>query len=182
MYLANLAIVALQLKAARSGSVGVHLMDFAHKSFKLRPASSADFRFAWSLYQDLMKPLTVELLEWNEPGQKHVVELALAQEGTSIIVIDALDAGWLQVGESPDSVYLGQLYLAASFQNCGVGTAIVRSLRDQARQAGKALTLDVMKNNRARTLYRRLGFQVIGESEYKLKMQWQENAPGSESK
>jgi ribosomal protein S18 acetylase RimI-like enzyme len=39
-----------------------------------------------------------------------------------------------------------------------------------------------MKNNRARTLYRRLGFQVIGESEYKLKMQWQENAPGSESK
>ena len=110
------------------------------------------------------------------------MELALAQEGTSIIVIDALDAGWLQVGESPDSVYLGQLYLAPSFQDCGVGTAIVRSLRDQARQAGKAFTLDVMKNNRARTLYRRLGFQVIGESEYKLKMQWQENAPGSESK
>jgi ribosomal protein S18 acetylase RimI-like enzyme len=157
-------------------------MGFLHKSFKLRPASSGDFRFAWSLYQDLMKPLTVELLEWNEPGQKRVVELALAQKGTSIIVVDALDAGWLQVDESPDSIYLGQLYLAPSFQNCGVGTAIVGSLRDKARQAGKALMLDVMKNNRARTLYRRLGFLVIGESEYKLKMRWQENAPGSESK
>jgi GNAT superfamily N-acetyltransferase len=87
------------------------------------------------------------------------VALALAQKGTSIIVVDALDAGWLHVGESPDSVYLGQLYLVPSFQNCGVGTAIVSSLRDKARQAGKALTLDVMKNNRARMRYRRLGFQ-----------------------
>ena len=156
-------------------------MDLAHKPFKLRPASSGDFRFAWSLYRDLMKPRTVELLAWNEPGQKHVVELALAQEGTSIIVIDELDAGWLQVDESLDSIYLGQLYLVSPFQNCGVGTAIVGSLKDKARRAGKALTLDVMKNNRARTLYRRLGFQVIGESEYKLKMQWRENAPGSGS-
>ena len=130
-----------------------------------------------------MKPLTVELLgKWNEPGQKRVVELALVTKGTSIIVIDGLDAGWLQVGESPDSIYLGQLHLAPSLQNRGIGTAIVRELTDKARQAGKALTLDVMKNNRARLLYERVGFRVIGESEYKLKMRWQENAPGSESK
>jgi ribosomal protein S18 acetylase RimI-like enzyme len=158
-------------------------MDCAHKAFQLRPAGSEDFRFAWSLYRDLMKPLTVELLgKWNEPGQKRVVELALVTKGTSIIVIDGLDAGWLQVGESPDSIYLGQLHLAPSLQNRGIGTAIVRELTDKARQAGKALTLDVMKNNRARLLYERVGFRVIGESEYKLKMRWQENAPGSESK
>ena len=108
--------------------------------------------------------------------------MALVTKGTSIIVIDGLDAGWLQVGESPDSIYLGQLHLAPSLQNRGIGTAIVRELTDKARQAGKALTLDVMKNNRARLLYERVGFRVIGESEYKLKMRWQENAPGSESK
>jgi ribosomal protein S18 acetylase RimI-like enzyme len=157
-------------------------MDFAHRAFQLRPAGSEDFQFVWSLYRDLMKPLTVELLEWNEPGQKRVVELALTQKGTSIIVIDGLDAGWLQVDESPGSIYLRQLYLAPSLQNRGIGTAIVRELRDKAWQAGKALTLDVMKNNRARLLYERLGFRVIGESEYKLKIRWQENAPGSESK
>ena len=37
-------------------------MGLVRKSFKLRPASSGDFQFAWSLYQDLMKPLTLELL------------------------------------------------------------------------------------------------------------------------
>jgi len=76
-------------------------MDLDHRVFQLRPACSVDFRFAWSLYRDLMKPLTVELLgRWNEPGQKRVVELALTQEGTSIIIIDGSDVGWLQVGES----------------------------------------------------------------------------------
>jgi GNAT superfamily N-acetyltransferase len=112
-----------------------------HRAFQLRPAGSEDFQFAWSLFRDLMKSLTVEPLEWNEPGQKRVVELALAEKGTSIIVIDGLDAGWLQVSGSPDSIYLGQLYLAPSLQNRGIGTAVVRELRDKARQARKALTL-----------------------------------------
>jgi ribosomal protein S18 acetylase RimI-like enzyme len=158
-------------------------MDCADREFQLRPTGSEDFQFAWSLYTDLMKPLTAELLgKWNEPEQKRVVELAVAAEGTSIIVIDGLDAGWLQVIESPDSIYLGQLYLARSLQNRGIGTAILRQLWDTARHAGKALTLDVMKNNRARLLYERVGFRVTGESEYKLKMRWQENASGSENK
>jgi GNAT superfamily N-acetyltransferase len=82
-----------------------------------------------------MEPLTTELLgRWNEPGQKQVVERTLTQPGTSIIVKDELDAGWLEVAESPDSVYLGQLYLAPSLQNRGIGTAILRELMDEARR------------------------------------------------
>ena len=158
-------------------------MDLAHRVFQLRSACSADFAFAWSLYRGLMKSLTVELLgRWNEPGQKRVVELALTQEGTSIVVIDGSDVGWLHVGELSGAIYLGQLYLAPELQNRGIGTAIVTELRDKAQQAGKALTLDVMKNNRARFFYERLGFQVIGQSEHKLKMRLSENKYRSDSK
>ena len=108
-------------------------MELARRVFRLRSVCSADFGFAWSLYRDLMKPLTVELLgRWNEPGQKRVVELALTQEGTSIIVIDGSDVGWLQVNESSDAIYLGQLYLAPELQNRRIGTAIVMELRDKA--------------------------------------------------
>jgi hypothetical protein len=89
-----------------------------------------------------MKPLTIELLgRWNEPGQKRVVELALTQEGTSIIVIDGSDVGWSQVGESSDAIYLGQLYLAPELQNRRIGTAIVMELRDKARQGRKGSNL-----------------------------------------
>jgi hypothetical protein len=37
--------------------------------FELRPVTGGDFRFCWSLYRDVIKPLTTELLEWNELGQ-----------------------------------------------------------------------------------------------------------------
>lgn len=152
-------------------------MDFGNKEFQLRPVRPDDFQFVSALYRDLMKPLTEELLgRWNEAGQKNVVELALTQPGTFIITKDGLRIGWGQVVESPDAIYLGQLYVTPSSQNRGIGAAILRELTDKARREGKPVTLDVMKNNRSRALYERLGFRVIGQSEYKLKMQWQDAA------
>jgi ribosomal protein S18 acetylase RimI-like enzyme len=73
-------------------------------------------------------------------------------------------------------MYLAQLYVAPPSQNCGIGTAILRELIDKARKDNKTLMSDVMKNNRSRILYERLEFQVIGQSDRKLKMQWKETA------
>jgi ribosomal protein S18 acetylase RimI-like enzyme len=142
--------------------------------FELRPARSDDFQFCWSLYRDLMKPLTTELLEWNESGQRRTIEQSLTDSGTSIIVVGGSDIGWLQIRETSEELYLGQLYIAPAMQNRGIGTKIVRQLCEKACQEGKALTLEVMKNNRARLLYERLGFITLGSSKYRLNMRWQQ--------
>ena len=144
---------------------------FSAMNFELRPASGDDFQFCWLLYRDVMMPLTMELLEWNELGQRRVVEDSMLDPGTSIIVVEGSDAGWLQVLETPDEIYLGQLYITHQLQNQGIGSAITRQLCDKARKQGKVLTLEVMKNNRAKALYERLGLQVVGSSEFKFKMQ-----------
>jgi ribosomal protein S18 acetylase RimI-like enzyme len=144
--------------------------------FALRHASSKDFHFCWSLHRDAMKPLTTGYLEWNESGQKRVVEGALADRGTSIIVVNGSDAGWLRVDETRDELYLGHLYILPAMRNRGIGTTVVQQLSDRARREGKVLTLEVMTNNRARFLYERLGFHIIDTSKYKLKMQFYENA------
>jgi ribosomal protein S18 acetylase RimI-like enzyme len=81
----------------------------------------------------------------------------------------------MQVIESPQTLYLAQLYIAPSSQNRGIGAAILRELTDKVQTCRTTLTLDVMKNNRARQLYDRLGFQVIGQSEFKIKMRWPES-------
>jgi ribosomal protein S18 acetylase RimI-like enzyme len=135
-----------------------------------RRASSNDFQFCWPLYRDLMMPLTTELLEWNESGQRRVIEQSLTDSGTFIIVVRGSDIGWLQTRETPQEIYLGQLYVVPSMQSRGIGSAIVRQLCDRAHGEGKAFTLDVMKNNRARLFYERLGFRIIGTSKYKQKM------------
>jgi ribosomal protein S18 acetylase RimI-like enzyme len=140
--------------------------------FALRPATSGDFDFAWSLYRELMKPLTLELLAWNESGQRRTVEEALARQGASVIVVREARCGWLHVNETPGEICLGQLYLTPAWQGRGIGGTIIRDLSDRAQQSGKRFTLDVMKNNRARVLYERLGFRVVATSAYKLTMQW----------
>ena len=143
--------------------------------FELRPASSADFEFCWSLYRDSMKPLTIELLQWNESRQRQIIEQSLADSGTSIIVASGSDIGWLQIKETCEEIYLGQLYVMSSMQNRGIGTAIARQLCESASRKNKTLTLEVMKNNPARLLYERLGFDVVGSSKYKLKLRWQQS-------
>lgn len=148
-------------------------MDFDEANIEFRTSNGDDFAFAWGLYRDSMEALTLELMgTWNEPGQKNVVNDAATNGGTSIILIDGTKVGWLQTCESPDRIYLGQIYILPAQQNRGVGTAILRQLGARARLHDKAFVLDVMKNNRARALYERLGFRVVGESKYKFKMQW----------
>jgi ribosomal protein S18 acetylase RimI-like enzyme len=137
-----------------------------------RRASSNDLQFCWSLYRDLMMPLTTELLEWNESGQRRVIEQSLTDTGTFIIVVRDTDIGWFQTRETPEEIYLGQLYVVPSMQSRGIGRAIIRQLCDRTHREGKALTLDVMKNNRARFFYERFGFRTIGTSKYKYQMRW----------
>ncbi len=140
--------------------------------FRLRKATRQDLAFAWALYRASMKPLTEALLEWHEQRQHRMVKETLLAAGTSIVTIGGSRANWLQVRETADEVYLAQLYIRLDWQNRGIGTAIVQRLCDRARRQGKAMRLDIMSNNRARTLYDRLGFRPIARSKLKIKMQW----------
>ena len=54
----------------------------------------------------------------------------------------------------------------------GIGAAILRAIQDEARDIGKAVSIHVEKNNRARSLYARLGFEVIEDKGVYDLMEW----------
>ena len=91
---------------------------------ELRRASSDDFQFWLVAYRDLMKPLTTELLEWTKFGQRRVIEQALADSGTSIIVVRNSDIGWLQTRETRQELYLGS---STSYHRCRTAASAPRS-------------------------------------------------------
>lgn len=143
------------------------------RTIAYRPVAAEDLGFLWTLYRTSMRTLTEELLPWNEAPQKEVIRNALAQKNTKIIVVDGADTGWLHVSKKSGAYYLGHLYIHAAEQNCGIGTIIMRQLLDQAKRDDVTISLDVMKNNRARQFYERLGFKAVGTSDYKIEMRWQ---------
>ena len=136
--------------------------------FEFRRIRPGDVAYCWPIYSEAMAPL---VSGWSETAQRRVVELALGEEGASIMVVDKSDAGWLHVSETRFDIHLGHLYLEADRRNQGLGTRFLKWMTERAQRKAKTFTLDVMANNRARALYERLGFAAAGTSAGKIRMQ-----------
>jgi GNAT superfamily N-acetyltransferase len=87
-----------------------------------------------------------------------------------IITMSGEDIGWLQTKTTDSTLFLGQLYLSRHIQRQGIGTRVLQMLIEEARRAGKPVTLAVVKINPARRLYERLGFQCTHEDRHRVYM------------
>lgn len=139
--------------------------------FDFRRVRSNDFDFCWSLYRDALQPLSAGLFAWDDATQQRHVQDALADEGASILITENSDAGWLHCSETRFVIHLSHLYLVPEKRNHGLGTSFLTWMSERARRKQKDFTLDVMKNNRARMLYERLGFRPAGSSANTITLQ-----------
>ena len=138
----------------------------------LRHARIDDYDFALALYLEGVRPLLVALDRWDE---KRV--LARFFEGFKLEQIKVLrragaDIGWIQVSETAEELHLDQLHLVGDARNQQIGTGLIYTLQDRARAAGKPIALNVIRGNRAKALYERLGFAAVGGDEEKVRMLW----------
>jgi len=132
-----------------------------------------DYDFALATYLASTKPLLIALGRWDE--ERVVSRFAGSFDPALIKILNVADSdiGWLQVSETPDEIHLDQLHLVENSQNQGIGTYLIRELQNRASSAEKALTLNVIRGNRAQALYERLGLRLVGGDEEKIRMAWQ---------
>jgi ribosomal protein S18 acetylase RimI-like enzyme len=77
------------------------------------------------------------------------------------------------VEDSGDELFLADIEIDPDRQGEGIGSAIVRSLQEEARAAGKPLALQVLHvNTRARALYERLGFREVWRDDIRARLRW----------
>lgn len=135
----------------------------------LRPAAPDDYAFCKDLYftenQWILDALHLDRAA-HEVGFPEKWKLPEVR----IITVDGSAIGWLQTTIDEDALFLGQLYLARSFQRQGIGTEVLHRLIAQAARAPLPIKLTVVKINPALRLYQRLGFRITGEDEHKFHM------------
>jgi GNAT superfamily N-acetyltransferase len=141
-------------------------------AFDLRGARPSDFAFCWPIYRDAMQPLTEALMEWHEPSQRRVVELALADAGASILRSGGAESGWLHVQETPHVIQLRQLFVLPAARNRGLGTSFLTWMKERADRKRKDLNAELMSNSPARKLLERLGFKAVNTSGQTLTMRY----------
>jgi len=150
---------------------------------QLRPATPADQAFLKAVYASTRADELALLSDWGEAAVQAFVEMQF-QAQTSfyrqqypqaehcIIVSEGEAVGRLWLARLATELRLLDLGLLPAWQGQGLGRQCLRQLQAQATQLGRALSLHVEINNRARRLYQALGFEVQGQQGLHLHMLW----------
>lgn len=93
-----------------------------------------------------------------------------------IVERDGEPLGRLYLDRSDQELRIVDISLIPSYRGKGLGTAMLRDLLAHAAASGRRVSLQVDAANRASALYRRLGFEQVGEPGVYLALEWRPGA------
>ena len=82
----------------------------------------------------------------------------------SLVLLDQVPVGRLYLDRRADGIRIIDIALLPEHRGGGLGTALLRSILDEATARGVPVRLHVEPHNPAARLYTRLGFLPIGEA------------------
>lgn len=157
----------------------------------LRPATDDDYEELVRVYASTRAPELERVTWWDDEqklafcrmqydAQKTEYESHYPEAQYDVILLEERTAGRFWVSRDEEEIRLLDIVVLPWAQRQGVGTALVRSLLEEARASGKQLRHMVfIENEGARRLYERLGFVVFEEvgGAY-LHMEWRGDGEG----
>ena len=143
-------------------------------TLKRRPASSSDTEFArishHAAYRDVV---CRQFGAWDEALQDHLFEEKWIPDQFEIVLCDGNPCGFLLVEDHPDHISISEIVIAPQFQGRGIGSRLLNEEIQRGRETNSPLRLQVLRENRAIELYRRLGFKECGMTETHIRMVWE---------
>ncbi|MCG8546182.1 MAG: GNAT family N-acetyltransferase [Alphaproteobacteria bacterium] len=128
-----------------------------------RPATDDDKAYLKRLGEDQLRDVVVaQFGAWDDHLYRRCFEERWRKQTYQIVEMDGRRVGALWATREADHIWLRQIFIETSYQNQGIGTAMLRELMDEAGAAGLPLRLRVLTANRAKALYERLGFETTG--------------------
>ena len=143
----------------------------------LRRATEADVEFLTEVVVTATKHLgrwpadmsAADEAAWREgfaDWTREQVRDEVAGSTTSVVEVDGVPVGRHRVVREDDRVELAGIQLLPEHQGRGLGAAVVRDVVEEAERRGVPALLSVEKDNpRARALYERHGFVLVGEDD-----------------
>jgi ribosomal protein S18 acetylase RimI-like enzyme len=164
------AILAIERRSARSTMIS------------LRPITPEDDTFLARVYAS-SRADELAVTGWNEQlkadfcrrqfdAQSAYYAANYPEASFQIIERDGWPVGRLYVAHWEKEIRIVDITLLPEARGAGIGTKLLHDLQEDARSAGKSLTIHVERFNRALQLYHRLGFKQIEDKGVYLLMEW----------
>lgn len=138
-----------------------------------RPATSSDTEFARTTHHAAYRDVVSRQFgAWDEALQDRLFEEQWMPDKFEIILCDGNPCGFLSIEDRPDHISVSEIVIAPQFQGRGIGSRLFNKEMQRGREAKSPLRLQVLRENRALELYRKLGFKECGTTETHICMIW----------
>lgn len=140
------------------------------KNCTLRKVRDEDHNFLLELFASTREK-ELAMVPWSDEQKKifitqqhnaqHTHYMQSYTNGSfDIIEDDETPVGRLYVDRGAEDIRIIDISLLPSHRNRGIGTHYLSTLLTESEKSGKPVTIHVEKENPARSLYERLGFQI----------------------
>ena len=106
----------------------------------------------------------------------HLLRINYLFDQAQVIVLEGQDIGLLKVDEQGSNIEIVQIQIDPKFQGKGIGRQVVSNVIDKSKVLKKNVSLSVLKENKARELYQRIGFKITGEDNHSFIMSFDHNS------
>ena len=148
----------------------------------LRPATAEDAAFIENVYKS-SRGDDLRGLGWDESRVDEFLSMQFEAQSTfdtadhehaidQVILYSNKPVGRLLIDSGDQELRCLDLAVLPDFRNRGVGTFLLRNLQNQAAKSRRSLRLQVIRFNRAISLFERLGFIRTSESGTHFQMEW----------
>ncbi len=140
----------------------------------LRSIHSEDREFLFRVYAGT-RAEELALTNWDQAqkqafltqqfeAQHHHYQTHYQGAQFDLILLDGQPIGRLYVARWREEIRIMDIALLPDYRNRGIGSGLLRDLLEEAAVTGKRLTIHVERYNPALRLYRRVGFEPVGET------------------
>jgi len=144
----------------------------------LRPVVAEDYDFLLHLYASTRAD-EMAMVPWTDEQRQSFVRSQFdAQQdhygrkypsaNHDVILSTDREVGHLHVARLENEIRIVDLTLLPPERNSGTGTYLLKQLLEESRQTGKDIRIYVEEFNPSLTLFKRLGFRVIGQEGFHL--------------
>jgi ribosomal protein S18 acetylase RimI-like enzyme len=153
-----------------------------------RPIRPDDEGFLFQVYAST-RVEELAPLDWTEVQKEAFLRMQFTAQHTyyqaqfphasfQVILQGQRPIGRLYVDRRADEISLVDIALLPAYRNVGIGSALLRDLLAEARQAGKPVRIHVECFNPALRLYERLGFSRVGDTGVYFLLEWDPQTAG----
>jgi len=137
-----------------------------------RPSNKDDSVWLWETYKSLLKETIVKQWGWDESFQYKGFHSNFDLSKYQIVEINGQRAAAYYVLENNDSLHIKMLLVIASHQRFGIGSNIIKKIKETASLLSKSVRLSVIESNPNLQFYQKLDFSILSTKEGCHNLHW----------